>query len=239
MKHPSPFILLIAEDADPVESWLEQGAQSATPTNIPSHVKERTAYSTRPILPQAYHTHQSLSPALQTMSAAQDEFNELMRDKSRRTAHPEDDDDAQSFLNLSDEDDDDQYSNPPSPTQEAATPRASTSIPTRRYAANTGPKGVISDAQNFRDSRRSARTSTASTRPAQQSSRSTSRHNVPENTLDEDDEEGDDDGPADQGFMARWRQSRIREMQSGPKDSKMHLNGRSKNAYGGMATVDG
>jgi hypothetical protein len=36
-------------------------------------------------------------------SAAQDEFNELMRNKERRTAHPEDaDSDARSFLNLSD-----------------------------------------------------------------------------------------------------------------------------------------
>lgn len=171
------------------------------------------------------------------MSAAQDEFNELMRDKDRRTRHPEDDDDAQSFLNLSD-DDDDLDSNPPSPGFEAATPRASTSIPTRRYAANTGPKGVISDAQNFRDSRRSERSSMVSTRPAQHSSRSNSRP-APEKRIDEDDDEVEDEGPADRGFMARWRQSRIREMQSGPRDSKMHLNGRNRNAYGGMTTVDG
>lgn len=40
-------------------------------------------------------------------TAAQDEFNELMRDKERRTAHPEDvDSDARSFLNLSDDDND-------------------------------------------------------------------------------------------------------------------------------------
>ena len=38
-------------------------------------------------------------------TAAQDEFNELMRDKERRTTHPEDrNSDAQSFLNLSDDD---------------------------------------------------------------------------------------------------------------------------------------
>lgn len=171
------------------------------------------------------------------MSAAQNEFNELMRDKSHRRRHPEDedDDDAHSFLNISDDDFDD---SPPSPAPEALTPRPSMSIPTRRYGANTGPKGVISDAQNFRDSRRSQRSSMTSTRPTKQSSRSSSRQ-VPESTIDEDDDDLDDDGPGDQGFMARWRQSRIREMQSGPRDSKMHLNGRSRNTYGGMTAVDG
>lgn len=180
------------------------------------------------------------------MSAAQDEFNELIRDKSQRTRHPEDDDDdAQSFLNLSEDEDDDRqdYSNPPSPGLDTATPRASTSIPTRRYAANTGPKGVISDAQNFRDSRASARSSMASTRGPAAARSSSSRPVPPENGIEEEDDELDDldeeDGPDDKGFMARWRQSRIRDMQSGSRESKMHLNGRSKNAYGGIATVDG
>lgn len=178
------------------------------------------------------------------MSAAQDEFNELMRDKSQRTRHPEDDNnDAESFLNLSDEEqDEDDDDTPPSPPQDSAPSRASTSIPARRYAANTGPKGVISDAQNFRDSRASARSSMASTRPpAQHSSRSNSRPGAAQNGIEEeDDDELDDDGPGDRGFMARWRQSRIKDMQqSGSRESKMHLNGKSRNAYGGIATVDG
>jgi hypothetical protein len=182
------------------------------------------------------------------MSAAQDEFNELMRNKERRTRHPSDDnDDAESFLNLSEDDNDRAYSNPPSPGASIATARASTSIPTRRYAANTGPKGVISDAQNFRDSRRSERTSMASARTSMTSMRTAQRsssRSVHEGRLDEEDEEDDlddEEGPADQGFMARWRQSRIREMQNGGKGSSMHLNGKNsnRNAFGGMATVDG
>lgn len=158
-----------------------------------------------------------------------------MRDKSRSSRHPEDENDyAESFLDSSD--DVGQDSGPSSPAPEAATPRTSMSIPTRRYAANTGPKGVISDAQNFRDSRRSARSSVASTRPAQRQSNS---QHVLENTIHEDDFEDDEDDPTDQGFMARWRQNRIREMQSGPPDSKIHLNGRSRSTYGGMTMVDG
>jgi hypothetical protein len=97
-------------------------------------------------------------------TSAQEEFNELMRNKERRTAHPEDaDSDARSFLNLSDDDND---RTPPASNYDPDEnlPRSSTStarniIPRTRYGANTGPKGVISDAQHFRDSQRNHRTS--------------------------------------------------------------------------------
>lgn len=197
-------------------------------------------------------------------SAAADEFNDLLRDKSRLTSHPSDahnnDDDARSFLNLSsDEDDDDNTpaaSNRDPEDDDDPLPRASTSvarntIPTTRYAANTGPKGVISDAQNFRDSRRSRRISTQSSSALQQaynqripptftSSGPTCNEKLPEES--DEDLLADDEGDAD--FMREWRQSRLRELQNGAGSMRGsgrggEMLGRKSRSWGGLPTVDG
>lgn len=184
-------------------------------------------------------------------TSAQDEYNELMRDKERRTAHPEDDNsDARSFLNLSDDDDDDDNQNR-TPTREEALPRSSTStarhiIPRTRYGANTGPKGVISDAQHFRDSQRNHRTSLRSLTGGASSQQQyvvdePQRHWTQEPPALEKLEEGEDalDEDADDGFMHKWRQGRLRELQNGGYESNMHSKGRSRRQYGGLTTVDG
>jgi len=185
-------------------------------------------------------------------SAAQDEFNELMRDKERRSTHPEDgEDDARSFLNLSDDDEDEDRTPPASNTDpDEYHPRASTSsarhvIPRTRYGANTGPKGVISDAQHFRDSRRVHMTSQRSSMtsvvaaPMQDPRTMWSRdHPVSEKQMESDEEDlGLDDGDMD--FMHKWRQGRLKELQNGGTGSKMHSRGRSRRLYGGLTTVDG
>jgi hypothetical protein len=185
------------------------------------------------------------------MSTAHDEFNALMRDKERRTAHPEDDDDddARSFLNLSDDEEDDDTTPAAShidPDDIDIAPQASSSlnrstIPLTRYEANTGPKGVISDAQNFRDSRRSRRISlqSGSTLQYQLRDRRTSNPQILSEKLSESDEELDDlDDPA---FMREWRRSRLRELQhgAGQRESKMHQRERSRRLWGGLTTVDG
>lgn len=184
------------------------------------------------------------------MSAAQNEFNELMREKERRTGHPEDnDDDARSFLNLSDDDDDDRT--PPASNidpDDDVPPRASTSsarhtIPLTRYGANTGPKGVISDAQNFRDSRRMHRMSIQSnaTLPAQTPDALAGAHwSAGEKlSVDADGYEEEDDGEDDHDFMSQWRQSRLRELQNGGHESRMHQRTRSGRFWGGLTMVDG
>jgi len=183
-------------------------------------------------------------------TAAQDEFNELMRDKERRTTHPEDrDSDAQSFLNLSDDDAD---RTPPASNYDPDEnlPRSSTStarniIPRTRYGANTGPKGVISDAQNFRDSQRNHRTSLRSLTGNQQQPQfpeEPQRHWTQDQSALEKLEEGDDgldDDEADEGFMSRWRQGRLKELQNGGYESGIHKSGRTRRSYGGLTTVDG
>ncbi|GAB7363966.1 hypothetical protein MBLNU230_g4527t1 [Neophaeotheca triangularis] len=99
---------------------------------------------------------------------AQDEYNTLMQRNAQQTnhrRHPSDtNSDSQSFLNLSDDDDDDgnttttiRDSSPALPRPSYSTSRSTATIPTTRYEANTGPKGVIADAQNFRDARREDR----------------------------------------------------------------------------------
>lgn len=184
-------------------------------------------------------------------SEAQNEFNDLMRDKERRTNHPDDDndDDARSFLNLSDDDDDDDRTPPASniDPDDDILPRASTSsarhtIPVTRYGANTGPKGVISDAQNFRDSRRMHRMSMRSNATLPQRAPDTLAGlgiGGEKQFSDPDEEDEDLDEDEDHDFMRQWRQSRLRELQSGAHESRMHQRARSGRFWGGLTTVDG
>lgn len=177
------------------------------------------------------------------MSAAQDEYNELMRDKERRSGHPEDDGDARSFLHLSDDDDGTPPASRADPDEDAPRPSLSqgrNTIPLTRYGANTGPKGVISDAQNFRDSRRLHRISmrSTSTLASQMQSGLSMREQAPAEKLPGSDEE-DEDGELDDDFMKKWRSSRLRQMQSGAHGSKMHSRERSRRLWGGLTTVDG
>lgn len=181
------------------------------------------------------------------MSAAQDEFNELMRDKGRRTQHPEDDEtDARSFLDISDEDDHNatppaSQTDPDEPDPRPSVSRSST-IPTTRYNANTGPKGVISDAQAFRDSRRQHRVSMQSTTTlASRVQHGMSIREQPsmEKVPGSDDEEGEEEEELDDDFMQQWRKSRLAEMQHRRPDNKMHSRRPSHRLWGTMVTVDG
>lgn len=57
---------------------------------------------------------------------------------------------------------------------------------------------------------------------------------TPEKVVEEEEEDLEDDE-----FMQAWRQSRLKEMQSGPRDSYMHRNGQQRRLFGGLTTVDG
>ncbi|KAF2216235.1 hypothetical protein CERZMDRAFT_104660 [Cercospora zeae-maydis SCOH1-5] len=174
------------------------------------------------------------------MSAAQEEFKELMRDKERTTTHPEDrHDDARSFLNLSDDSDGD-TTPPASSVERSRTPvsTARSTIPTKRYGANTGPKGVISDAQNFQDSRRLQRASMRSVSTLTTQSQSLSVHQPAPGEKIEEDDELDLDDDEDDSFMKKWRRNRVKEMQNGVKGSQMHRNGNTTRLFGSLTMVD-
>ena len=204
------------------------------------------------------------------MSAAQDEYNELFRDKARISSHPEDtnNDDAASFL-------DDASDEPSTPTAPAHPPvnnnnnnsRARYLVPSERQYSNTGPKGVIADAQNYRDAQRIRRTSKDTGRPSFATQRSSSHHQqqqtqpffqpVPsrlagKGTVDSDDEGGDDEEnrfdeneELDDEFLDSWRQNRLRELQGteGKQAARIGSSGREREAgrvrYGGLLPVDG
>lgn len=194
------------------------------------------------------------------MASAQEEFNELMRDKDHRSQHPEDDEDAdaRSFLNISDDDDDDDREEKANARQlrtgapdrrssrDDSSARQSMSlarsnIPITRYDANTGPKGVIADAQNFRDSRRIHRNSVRSLSSLVNQAQTLSvTQTVATEKLSEEDDEDFDEELQDDDFVNKWRQSRLRQMQSGGHaSSSLHSRTQSRKVYGSLTTVDG
>lgn len=118
----------------------------------------------------------------------------------------------------------------------AAVAPAPVSIPTTTFDANTGPKGVIADAQAFNRARKTSFRQTfyeLSTGLAEKVSfkRSNSRdrqgHDSREGSPSSDDDE----------FMQRWRQNRMAEMASG-KDVRTRRKSPSKRRYGRLASVD-
>jgi hypothetical protein len=117
-------------------------------------------------------------------------------------------------------------------------------VPKTRSEANTGPKGVIADAQAFEMARRAHRSvaSLAQAPPVQyqaplndKSNRPSQQHSRSGSWLMEadEDEESDDD------FMTRWRQSRLQEL-SKRTGQHGHIGRRSHSAqrYGSLVGVD-
>jgi len=205
------------------------------------------------------------------MSAAQDEYDNLFRDRSRSNTHPEDDNDAASFLH-DDSDDDDEEDQDRTPEASVADTQAtsrSTSqggtyrIPAQRQQSNTGPKGVITDAQAYRDAaRQHGRPSVSASRTSfQQSfepngSASTSYDQGGASTggpyqqqqqpgggwdkenVNEEDEEADQD---DDEFIQQWRRERLRDLANTNKifGGKRRDRDANRSRFGGIVPVDG
>jgi hypothetical protein len=168
-----------------------------------------------------------------TTTAAQDEFNELMRDKGRETRHPED------RLN-----DDSDLSDPESPgaaddylekvdtDDELDIPsdlRSTYYMPSLRSEANTGPKGVIADAQAFEQAKKQARRFTwkkTQSPPTQYSV--TAWH--------EKDASSEDDG--EDSFMKEWRAARLKELANVGQRIRSRTNSPSRRVYGNFPLVD-
>lgn len=167
-----------------------------------------------------------------TTSAAQDEFNELIRDKDSEQRHPEDrspDSDlsepesagaADDYLEKIDTDD------------ELDLPkdmRGNYYMPSLRSEANTGPKGVIADAQAFEQARKQAR-------------RFTWKKNSPPTQYSVSayhDEKASSDEEGEDSFMKQWREARLRELQNVGQRMRSRTNSPSRRIYGTMPLVDG
>jgi hypothetical protein len=167
-----------------------------------------------------------------TTTAAQDEFNELMRDKGRETRHPED------------RHDDSDHSEPDSPgaaddylekidtDDELDLPRDMRSnyyMPSLRSEANTGPKGVIADAQAFEQAKKQAKRFTWKKNQSEQT-----QYNV--TAWHDKDASSEEDG--EDSFMKEWRAARLRELQNVGQRIRSRTNSPSRRVYGNFPLVD-
>jgi hypothetical protein len=185
-------------------------------------------------------------------SAAQDEFNALIHGTGRTSSsHPHIED-------IAADEREQQYSADPTtksdgktikdtsllhsdsdsdsaPASRASNMRAKYYIPSTRSAANTGPKGVIADAQAFQQARRAHRSAAASRAnlavPSQYSEEPKVEDNRQSWLLDEDDDDSEHDD-----FLQRWRQNRLKEMQRRGGSPKSAAGGAPK--YGNLTAVD-
>jgi hypothetical protein len=159
-------------------------------------------------------------------SAAQDEFNELVRDKDREDRHPEDrekDSDAsdpesgpEQFYEK--EDTDDELDIPKDM-------RSAYYLPSVRSEANTGPKGVIADAHAFERARKQARRFTWK--------------KTPPPVAPYEDEKAMSDDETEEGFLQKWREARLRELQNAGERIRSRTTSPSRRIYGTLPSVDG
>jgi len=162
------------------------------------------------------------------MSAAQDEYDNLFRDKDRVSRHPEDaatlsedsepESPADTYPEKDSEDDEPHVDNM----------RSNYYLPSIRSQANTGPKGVIADAHAFEQAKRDQKFTFMRSKDA-----APSNYRTTYNDEKSSEEEGEE------GFMQRWRQSRLKELQRTGRRIRSRTSSPSKRLYGSLITVDG
>lgn len=176
------------------------------------------------------------------MNAAQDEFDALFREDGKSSRHPEDqrnrdsDDEPTAEREHFFEKDDDGSDEDDIHDRRKDTMRSRYYLPSLQSNANTGPKGVIADAQAFEEAKKSRRMSWLRGMNKPQgvhAAYSSSKDVYPseEKSSDEDTEEG---------FLSRWRQNRLKELQEAGRrvTSRSRTNSPGKRIYGNLPTVD-
>lgn len=171
-------------------------------------------------------------------NAAQEEADRLFGQKEYHTSHPEDRLDTDSLSQHSSEPkedyrsdlDDDEDTLHHQSNKMAAT--ANYHIPNTRFNANTGPKGVIADAQSFNRAKRSTFRKTLnsfanvlSSRPAETPVAASSHGSASEQDSDEED------------FMRQWRQNRIEELTE-RNNASVRRRSPSQRTWGTVEDVD-
>ncbi|ETN45093.1 uncharacterized protein HMPREF1541_09969 [Cyphellophora europaea CBS 101466] len=192
------------------------------------------------------------------MSTAQDEANQYFSGGDLPSTHPEDRD------NVSDRSVQEEEKPRPrnlrggrrrstSDTEDQDSDRAdkmttttttSYTIPSTTHYANTGPKGVIADAQNFHRAKKSSfrnRLSTftsgfASFRPPTTLFNSETKQ-APSNSSDHSDN-GLSEEDSDQEFMTNWRAQRMQELSSNGPNNPTRRVSPSRRTWGSLQEVD-
>jgi len=177
-------------------------------------------------------------------SAAQDEYNALFAEKSSAARHPEDEAEEQHSASSESTGEGKQASRDDFPNEDSPSKndnmRSRYFLPNSHFDANTGPKGVIADAQAFERAKKEANKLTAVTRrlsrkfggPPPAIPTSTLR---PYNDEDYRDKSSEDD---EEGFMARWRQKRLVELQNKAEKKSSRNASPSQRQYGSLTPVD-
>lgn len=164
------------------------------------------------------------------MTSAQDEFNELIRDKDRENRHPEDRHDD-SDHSEKDSTGPDHYPEKQDTDDELDIPkdmRSNYYLPSIRSEANTGPKGVIADAHAFEKAKKQAR-------------RFTWRKSSPPNAYVSpfNDEKASSEDENEEGFLQKWREARLRELQNAGQRIRSRTTSPTRRIYGNLTAVDG
>jgi hypothetical protein len=166
------------------------------------------------------------------MTAAQQEFNELIRDKDRDSRHPEDRRDDSDLDDLDDAGPD-YYPEKPDTDDELDLPQDMRSsnyyLPSIRSDAQTGPKGVIADAHSYEQARKQARRFTWKKNSPPTTYHATAYH----------DEKAGSDVDSEDGFMQQWRENRLRELQTVGQRIRSRTTSPTGRTYGKLQTVDG
>ncbi|KAI9698713.1 MAG: hypothetical protein M1836_003823 [Candelina mexicana] len=164
------------------------------------------------------------------MNAAQAEFDALVNQNEKLSGHPEDR--HQHSESDRDSENEKQYVRDEAPSNPM--PPSSYSLPYSQFDANTGPKGVIADAQAFEKAKRQAayrrssmKAPTAATNGYSQDPKAFESEKRSSPELEEDDEE----------FMRTWRQSRLAQLRVRPEPPR-RKSSPSKRNYGWLETVD-
>jgi hypothetical protein len=169
-----------------------------------------------------------------TTTAAQDEFNELMREKGREARHPEDRHDDSDLSDPESAGAADDYLEKVDTDDELDLPkdmRSNYYMPSLRSEANTGPKGVIADAQAFEQARKQANRFTWKKNASQPEYSVTAKA-----WHEKDGASSEDDG--EDSFMKEWRAARLRELQTVGQRIRSRTNSPSRRIYGNFPLVD-
>ncbi|PGG98015.1 hypothetical protein AJ79_09007 [Helicocarpus griseus UAMH5409] len=172
------------------------------------------------------------------MSAAQDEVDRLFNQKEKASCHPEDRraSDNDSNLSLSEDDESLTYVHSDAETDTSHTMISKDSgyhLPTTVFQANTGPKGVIADAQSYeRAKKRSFRRTIMNVAGLDYSTYNSS--NEQKNAQQPKEPSSSPDENDDEKFMRKWREARMQELERRNKRRPSP----SKRRYGTVEVVN-
>ena len=178
--------------------------------------------------PEDSHSHSHSHPKERDQDSSEDERQPAYRHRRRaiRSRHIREDSDA---------DTDDE-----SAMATMTTTKQSYTVPTTTYFANTGPKGVIADAQNFHRARRSTfRRTITSISDSLNFSRSKSRNRSPKRKAGTTNSNSGSEvelSDEDEQFLAQWRQQRLAELQDQVSSNGPVHTGRK--TYGNLEQVN-